>query len=85
MEDQTCNFCNGPVGSEPWGILASGTNICVKCMEKHLYIYKSACPDECFAMINRVSDADVSWFAGKRRSPKRMRQRALRTEGETSD
>jgi hypothetical protein len=34
-------------------------------METHLYIYKSAYPEECGALLERVRTADISWFKGE--------------------
>ncbi len=75
QESRICSFCNGPVGAEPWGILSTDANICINCMETHLCIYKSAYPAECVALLDRVHAADVSWFEGRQRRPKRRRQR----------
>jgi len=54
-------------------------------MEMHLCIYKSAHPVECMSLLERVQEADVTWFKGRKRRPKRQRQRAERLDGGTAN
>jgi hypothetical protein len=84
-ECRICSFCNGPVGAEPWGILSTDANICINCMETHLCIYKSAYPAECTVLLDRIQAADVSWFKGRQRRPKRRRKREEAPSARTSE